>query len=227
MIRLDKYLHDLGLGTRKEIHDLIKKKNIKVNEQIVVDVNKKIKENDKVSYLDKELNYTKYLYLMLHKPQGYVTTTEGTDNSIMNLIKEYDNYHLFPIGRLDKDTTGLILFTNDGEFSHNLIHPKKHIDKTYYVEIDKPLSIDELKDMSQGINGDKLKTKPCEIKKDGKGYLLTIYEGQYHQIKRMMAYYNKQVTRLHRTKIGSLILDIPLGQNRLLTDEEINNLKNK
>ncbi len=225
--RLDKYLHDLGYGTRSEIKIFIKKNNIYINDILIKDSGYLIDPSiDKLMINDQIINYQKYIYLMLNKPAGYISTTEDLPNSVMKLLKDYKKYQIFPIGRLDKDTTGLLLFTNDGMFSHNLIHPKKHIDKIYNVMVDKKLDENKIKEVMKGINQPNFKTKPCIIKIiDDYNYEFIIHEGQYHQIKRMVNYLDSNVIKLHRLAVGNLYLDIDEGMVRELNDSEILKLK--
>ena len=228
LLRLDKYLSEAGY-TRSNAKELIKKGLVKVNGQVVKDSSLKIESNSTVSVQDKEIIYEQYVYYMLNKPGGYVSATEDDKApTVVSLIK--DNVkNIFPIGRLDKDTEGLLILTNDGELSHNLLSPVKHVEKKYYVETDK--SIDgSLKDVfKNGINiNNEYTTAPSELEiiSDTSAFV-TITEGKYHQVKRMFKSQGLNVIYLKRVSMKNLSLDENLspGEYRRLTDDEVNDLK--
>ena len=169
------------------------------------------------------------IYLILNKPQGYVTSTKDPDHkTVMELLKEYKNSSIFPVGRLDIDSTGLLLFTNDGKLSDKLLSPKNHVEKTYEIKTEKELSLGDINTLQQGIYMDDSFTKPCKINKINKFiYHITISEGRYHQVKRMLLSVNNKVLSLNRIKFGPLELkNLKLGEYRLLTKQEIDNLRN-
>ncbi len=228
-IRLDKYLADMGVGTRTEVKNIVKKGKVIINGQVIKDPAYKVSDKDKVECEGINIIYESFEYYMLNKPAGVVTATEDKrDRTVIDCIisKRHD---LFPVGRLDKDTEGLLLITNDGEMAHKLLTPKKHVAKTYYVELENDLSTDYIEKFDEGIIlKDGTKTRPgiLEIINNKKGYL-TIYEGKFHQVKRMFEALDNKVIYLKRISMGSLRLDKELktGEFRALTEEEIENLR--
>ncbi len=229
-MRLDKFLKDTGFGSRKEVKLLIKQKRVSVNDEVISNEGISVDENTDIIKVDNtQVIYIKYVYIMMNKPQGVVSATiDNVHSTVIDLINEFKYLDLFPVGRLDIDTEGLLLITNDGALSHNLLSPKKHVDKTYYLETNDVLTIDDINKIESGVLIDNELTLPAklEIVEDNK-YLLTIHEGKFHQVKRMILSVGKKVTFLKRIKFGSLVLDkdLPLGSYRLLTNEEIENLK--
>ena len=191
----------------------------------------KIEEsNDKVSIDGRELSYTRFVYYMFHKPAGCVSATkDNQDKTVLDYINKEDyKPDLFPVGRLDKDTEGLLLITNDGDLAHRLLSPKKHVPKTYYVKIKAPLSETDIKLLEEGIDiREEKKTLPAkvEILKEQE-ILLTISEGKFHQVKRMLLAVENEVLYLKRLSMGSLKLDenLKAGEYRALTGEEIEEL---
>lgn len=234
-MRLDKFLCDMQFGTRSQVKELIKKGNISVNGNIVKAADLKIDENsDDISYMGESLRYQSFYYYMLNKPAGVVTATkDNIDKTVMDLIDGDGRKDLFPVGRLDKDTEGLLLITNDGGLSHKLLSPKKHVAKTYYVECDGKLTNEGMEKLESGIDiGDDKPTLPARVELLSQGdnsyrIKLTITEGRFHQIKRMVAAVGGEVTYLKRLSMGTLLLDDNLekGQYRPLTEQEINDLK--
>lgn len=232
MIRLDKFLADMDIGTRSEVKKYIKKGLITINGEIVKTPEIKIQDFDKVTYLGVEVKYKKYVYYMLNKPAGVVSATEDKrDKTVLDLLKGVATKDVFPVGRLDKDTEGLLLLTNDGALAHNLLSPKKHVDKTYYAKINGVVDQSDIEMFLDGIDiGEKNLTLPSELhiltSSDISDVEVTIHEGKFHQIKRMFHAVGKEVIYLKRLQMGSLILDneLPLGGFRKLTDEEIRSL---
>ncbi len=237
-VRLDKYLADMNVGTRSEVKTLIKKKRVKVNGAIVNKENIKIDmENDEVMLNDSIIKYVEYEYYMLNKPAGVVSATEDSkDRTVVDLIKE-NTKELFPVGRLDKDTEGLLILTNDGQLAHNLLSPKKHVDKKYYARIKGVVDKEYIEQFSKGLNiNDEYVTKPALLeiisvdKENNQSEIyVTITEGKYHQVKRMFKAVGMEVVYLKRVSMGRIILDerLELGEYRLLSDEEVRLLKNK
>ena len=168
---------------------------------------------------------------MLNKPKGVVSATvDNVHTTVIDLINDYKYLDLFPVGRLDIDTEGLLLITNDGVLSHNLLSPKKHVDKTYLLYTNEPLSENDMKQLEEGVYLDLERTLPATIEKVNRlEYLLTIHEGKFHQVKRMIESVGKKVTYLKRVSFGPLILDsdLPLGSYRMLTIDEIHKLTKK
>lgn len=227
-MRLDKYLTKTGLGTKKEVKSLIKKKLIFVDDKLVTNDSFNVKEQDNVYYLNnnklEKLVYEEYIYLMLNKPKGYVCATkDNIHKSVLELIKGFDERTLHIVGRLDIDTEGLLLITDDGDFTHKVTSPKSDISKTYYVEYSGVLNNDATKMVSEGIlldDGELTRPGNLEIIEEGKSFI-TITEGKYHQVKRMFAGMNTKVTYLKRVKINNLELDIPLSSFRKLNKDDL------
>ncbi len=232
-IRLDKYLADMGLGTRTEVKKDIKKGRISVNQEIIKSPEYKIDIQTDVVLADgKEIAYEKMVYYMLNKPQGVVSATEDRrDRTVLELIQEKKRKDLFPVGRLDKDTEGLLLITNDGELAHNLLAPKKHVDKKYFVRLKNALSEENRKHLEEGVDiGEDKLTMPSQVfllNEEKNEVEIIIREGKFHQIKRMFHAVGNEVVFLKRLSMGSLVLDEKLlpGEYRLLTPEEIVRLK--
>lgn len=230
-MRLDKYLSFCLVLSRQEVKKLIKEKLVYVNGVLVTKDDYKVdEERDKVVCDNNEVIYKKYTYVILNKPKGYVTSTKDLDKTVMELLpKKYSN--LSPVGRLDKDTEGLLLFTNDGMTLHNLTSPKKDINKVYYVELEKEIDESLIDVFLNGVTlDDGYMTKPAKLEiLDEKKVTLTISEGKFHQVKRMFLSVNNKVTYLKRIRFANIILDetLKLGNYRELNDEEIKNLLQK
>ncbi len=230
-MRLDKYLAHAGIGTRKEVKKLIRSKAVCVNGEIIRNDDYKIDENvDKVFVYDEPVFYQEFYYVMLNKPDGYVSATmDDRDPTVLDLIYEDFAYSLFPVGRLDKDTEGLLLLTNDGALAHNLLSPKKHVDKDYYVELEHAFSDEDITSLESGIalNEEEV-CAPAKVERISENeMILTIQEGKFHQVKRMMHAIANEVVYLKRLRMGNLVLDenLELGDYRMLSDEEIASLK--
>jgi len=232
-LRIDKMLSNIGLGTRKQIKQDAKNGYVKINDVTVKDSSKIIDtEKDEVKYKGETVKYVQYIYLMMNKPQGVVSATEDNhDETVIDLLEDEDkSYEPFPVGRLDKDTEGLLLITNDGQLTHNLLSPKKHVDKTYYVEVAEEVTEDDVKSFEEGVilTEENYKTLPAKLHIIESGYpskcLLTIKEGKFHQVKRMFIAINNEVTYLKRISMGPIKLDetLKLGEYRHLTEEELN-----
>ena len=231
MIRLDKVLSHLGYGSRKEVKEIIRKGYVTVNGEVISKDDTKIdEENDEVLVFDDKIEYDKFIYLMLNKPSGYVSATfDNKLPTVLDLIEGYEKRGLFPVGRLDIDTYGLLLITNDGMLAHKMLSPKYHVDKKYYLEFDGDFKEENYKKFEDGIildDGYKCMSAKFELIDKNKGYI-TIKEGKFHQVKRMMEALNMIVTFLKRVSFGALKLDDSLkyGEYRKLTEEEIESLK--
>lgn len=229
-MRLDKYLTTLGVGSRSQVKELIKKGKIKVNNQTVNKPELHIDENNDVVNIDGlDLSYHKFYYYMMNKPPEVLTAVSDFQcKTVLDIMDVIPKKGLFPVGRLDKDTEGLLLITNDGELAHLLLSPGRHVEKTYYVELDGILKDEYIKRFKEGLNiGLKSNTKPAilEIIDYNKAYI-TITEGKYHQVKRMFKHFGLTVTYLKRLKMGPLVLDdsLELGEYRELAEEEVNQL---
>ena len=233
MIRLDKYLADMGIGTRTEVKKLIRQGKVKVDDYIVKSPEQKIDTvTQKVFCEGQEVGYEEYEYYMLNKPAGYVSaTTDAKDKTVLELITDKKRKDLFPVGRLDKDTEGLLLITNDGDLAHRLLAPKKHVDKLYYAKIEGVVTEEDVRAFAEGVDiGENEVTRPAVLeilKSDEISEIhLTIQEGKFHQVKRMFEAVGKKVIYLKRLSMGTLRLDenLKLGEYRALTEEELEHL---
>ena len=229
LIRLDKYLADMQVGTRSEVKELIRKKRVTVNDNIVTKPESKINtDGDSVNVDGNAVGYHEYEYFMLNKPAGVVSATDdNTCTTVIDLIKTNNRKDLFPVGRLDKDTEGLLIITNDGAMAHDLLSPKKHVDKEYYLRVEGCLTAEDCAACAEGLRlDDGLQCQPAELVLLTAGAEseahITIREGKFHQIKRMMAYLGKPVLYLERVRMGNLTLDplLSRGAYRFLTPEE-------
>ena len=235
--RLDKVLANMGYGSRKDVKRFIKDGRVKVNDTIVLDNEFKVSPyEDQVLFNDEEVLYRKYIYLMMNKPQGLVSSTDDpkTRTVIDLLSEEYLIYKPFPVGRLDKDTEGLLMISNDGKLAHELLSPKKGVDKKYYVEVDGYVEDKYIEVFKDGVTiDDGYKTLPSNLEIINANIIskvfLTIQEGKFHQVKRMFESIEMKVLFLKRVSMGPLVLDesLNLGEYRELTEEEIFILKNR
>ena len=235
-MRIDKFLKETGIGSRNDSKKIIKKGLVSVNGNIIKDSDYKVDENnDIVIYDGKTITYQKYIYIMLNKPAGVISATEDyKENTVLDLVKEYKYKDLFPFGRLDKDSVGLLILSNDGKLAHELLSPKKHVMKKYYLRIKGKLDDSDIKAFDEGIvleDDDKCKSAKLEIIKsdDISECYVYISEGKYHQLKRMFKMVNKEVLYLKRISFGNVTLDENLqeGEYRLLNEEEIKKLQKK
>lgn len=228
-MRLDKFLSNSGKGSRKEIKQILKEGTVTVNGKVVKDPACKVDEaNDKICIGNLPIIYKPFVYLMLNKPAGYVSAVYDKKLPVViSLVpEEYAHYEVFPVGRLDIDTEGLLILTNDGDLCHRVLSPKSHVDKTYFVQCEKALTDADLISFKDGVTlDDGYKTMSatlCIDSQNPKECLLTIQEGKFHQVKRMMEAIGNKVVYLKRVKMGALSLDesLPLGKIRELTEEE-------
>lgn len=226
-VRLDKFLSHMGYGTRNEVKNIIKNGWVTIEGKTIKKADFQVKEDQTVYVDDVPVSYVRYEYYILNKPIGYVSATE--DNvypTVMELIPSIRN-DLYPVGRLDLDTEGLLLVCNDGQLTHELLSPKKHVLKKYYVEFEGSLPENAIDIFAQPMDLDDFVTKPAqlEVLDQDKAYL-TISEGKFHQVKRMFQKVGCEVTYLQRVCFGPLELkDLEIGQARALTPEEIELLK--
>ncbi len=225
-MRLDKYLVECGIGSRKEVKKIIDSRGITVNEKVILSPKENIdEENDVVKYKDEVIKYKKFRYYILNKKGGYITAVDDPrDKTVMDLLPEWViRKDLAPVGRLDKDTEGLLLLTNDGQLNHRLLSPKRHVDKTYYAELLEDISEDDLENLRKGVDIGGYITMPAEAKKiDSKKIHLTIKEGKFHQVKKMLEAVNNKVVYLKRISFGKLTLsDMELGEVREINIEDI------
>ena len=231
MIRLDKFLCDNNIGTRSQVKDFIRRGQVTVNGSPAKKPEQKIEEAaDTVCFQGQRISYTKYVYYMLNKPEGVVSATnDNTAQTVLELLPASCRKDVFPVGRLDKDTTGLLLLTDDGALAHDLLSPKKHVDKTYLVHPEHPLSEADLERLEAGVDiGEDVPTAPATATLTAEGdLLLTIHEGRFHQVKRMLLAVGNGVLTLKRVRFGCLPLDPVLapGAYRELSEDEIEALK--
>lgn len=231
MMRLDKFLCETAGFTRSEAKQAIKKGWISVNGSPVKNADMKVAEEaDVVTLQGKPLSFAKFHYYLLHKPAGVITATEDkSQKTVLDLLGGIPTKNLFPVGRLDKDTEGLLLITDDGELSHKLLSPKKHVDKTYFCLLKNDISEADIKALSEGVDiGDEKPTMPASVKVlSNREVELTIREGRFHQVKRMMQAVGNEVLYLKRLSMGPLSLpdDLEKGCFKPLSDTEIAQLK--
>lgn len=233
-MRIDKLLSNMGEGSRQEIKKLIKMGMVSIDGETIYKPDIQVNELQNISIGGRKVIYKKYIYIMMNKPQNVVSATEDNkDKTVIDILDEKDSkFCLFPVGRLDKDTEGLLILTNDGELCHNLLSPKKHIPKTYYANIEGRVTDYDASLFNEGvILNDGYKTFPATLKiinsSDISTIELTIVEGKFHQVKRMFEAVNKKVIFLKRIAMGNLKLDstLAIGEYRYLTDNELNLLK--
>ena len=235
--RIDKILSNLGYGSRSELKKLCKSGLVKVNGKVInnpgvqVDV-----ENDEILFDGEKVVYKEFIYLMLNKPDGYISATfDKRDPIVLDLIdKEALIFEPFPVGRLDKDKEGLLVLTNDGQLAHRVLSPKKHVPKTYYAKVEGVVTEEDVKAFAEGVTlDDGYETMPAELeilKSDDISEIeLTIHEGKFHQVKRMFESVGKKVVYLKRLSMGKLKLDegLALGEYRELTEEEVKMIEEK
>ena len=245
-MRLDKYLTEMGLGSRSEVKQGIRKGSAKVNETIVTRPVYKVTDKDKVFWKGTPVDFVEYEYIMLNKPAGVISATEDSrEKTVVDLIKDSRRKDLFPVGRLDKDTEGLLLLTNDGKLAHKLLSPRHHVAKVYYAKVKGIMTAEDVKLFAEGLYVDEeLTALPAELEilathpsveeestalegTPGTSEIrLKIFEGKFHQVKRMVQAVGKEVTYLKRLSMGSLVLDGDLepGAYRLLTTSELEEL---
>lgn len=236
MIRLDKYLADMGCGTRQEVKKLIRSGQVSVDGAVVKKPDTKVEQTvQEVCLNGEKVGYESFEYYMLNKPAGVISATEDRScQTVVDLIKEKKRKDLFPVGRLDKDTEGLLLITNDGELAHRLLSPKKHVDKCYFARVSGKVTEDDVRSFENGVNIGSLEqpviTMPGKLEiitSDEISQIhLTIQEGKFHQVKRMFQAVGKEVIYLKRLRMGTLVLDenLSIGEYRPLTKEELEKL---
>ncbi|QDP40919.1 pseudouridine synthase [Radiobacillus deserti] len=234
-MRIDKLLSNMGFGSRKEVKSLLKKGIVTRNGEVVKNGQDQVDPNhDEIKVAGEEIEYKEFVYLMMHKPPGCVSATEDNrDQTVIDLLEPEDAiFEPFPVGRLDKDTEGLLLLTNDGKLAHQLLSPKKHVGKTYFARVEGVVTDSDISAFATGVMlDDGYVTKPGELTILKSGEIseieLTITEGKFHQVKRMFQSVNKRVVYLKRLTMGSLQLDeeLPIGTYRELTEDELTRLK--
>lgn len=233
-MRLDKFLAEVGIGSRKEVKVLIKKGQIKVNEEVIKSDKFQVKEfDDQITYLDEPLVYQKDFYYVLNKPAGVISATQDNyEQTVMDLLSDEDyREDLFPVGRLDKDTEGLLILTNDGKLAHRLLSPKKHVEKEYFAKVKGVMTEEDIDSFARGLVIDKgEQTLPAQLFIDSVDHeeetstiRLILHEGKFHQVKRMVQAVGKEVTYLKRLRMGGFLLPESLdnGEYRELTETEL------
>ena len=236
-MRLDKLLSNMGYGSRKEVKILLKSKAVEVNGLVAKDVSMHVDtDTDEVLVVGEKVVYTEFIYLMMNKPPGVISATEDKhDKTVIDLLDPLSqHFKPFPVGRLDKDTEGLLILTNDGHLTHQLLSPKKHVPKLYFAVIEGRVTEDDVMKFKEGVTlDDGYFTKPGELTILSSGDVseieLSIMEGKFHQVKRMFESVGKKVTYLKRIRMGSLLLDetLELGEYRHLTEDELVALQQK
>ena len=228
-MRLDKFISDGAAMTRSESRNAIKKGRVMRDGNVVKDIALAVSE-DEILLLDgKEVAYKKFVYIMLHKPDGYISATEDRrKKTVLDLLDpSYERYALFPVGRLDIDTEGFLLLTNDGQLAHNMLSPNKDVGKTYFVRLEKGITDEEISLLENGVDIGECVTKPAKVQRIGDNEInLTITEGKFHQIKRMAKVTGNNVVYLKRLAYGDFYLDESLekGSYRELSAEEVEKL---
>lgn len=225
-MRLDKYLAQMGAGTRSELKKAIRAGRVTVNGVPVKDASAHVREEDEICLGGQKIAYEQYVYYMMNKPAGVISATDDPrQRTVLDLIEGQQRKGLFPVGRLDKDTEGLLLITNDGELAHRLLSPKHHVDKVYFARLDGPVGMAERRLFGEGLKVDEtLTAMPADLQILGpqSEVKVTIREGKFHQVKRMFAAVGREVLYLKRLSMGPLTLDESLapGAYRRLTQEE-------
>ena len=225
-MRLDKYLAEMGAGTRSELKKAVRAGRVTINGVKVKDSSIHVGEDDVVSMDGKEIKYERFVYYLMNKPAGVISATEDPrERTVLDLIGGQQRRGLFPVGRLDKDTEGLLLITNDGELAHRLLSPGRHVDKVYFARLDGPVGERERELFAQGLRVDEtLTAMPAvlEILEPANEVRVTIREGKFHQVKRMFAAVGREVLYLKRLSMGPLSLDkgLAAGAYRRLTEGE-------
>ncbi len=228
-MRLDRFFTSVGKLTRRECAAEAKRGKISVNGEVVKNVSVHVDpEKDEITFAGEVVRWQKYFYVMLNKPAGYISSTENSEHTVMKLLPaEYERAGCFPCGRLDIDTLGLLLITNDGEVAHALLSPRRHVTKSYRFKCSEPLSPEMVESLESGVDLGDFVTAPAKVELDTPSEgIITITEGKFHQIKRMLASVGSGILYLERLKFGTLSLDTSLerGQWRELTEEETKGL---
>lgn len=234
-MRLDRFLANTGHGSRTEVKQLIKKGSVTIDSSIVKKADTKFNPEQQIVAVNGDvIHYEPLIYIMLNKPAGVISATEDSlHRTVIDLVRDYQHYDLHPVGRLDKDTEGLLILTNDGQFSHDVLSPRKHVNKTYYAEINGVVTAETVSQFKAGLTlDDGYETMPAQLtilsSADTSHIEVVIQEGKFHQVKRMFEAVGMTVSYLKRVKMGSLALDPSLdyGQYRKLTAQEVNLVKN-
>ena len=235
-MRLDKYLVACAVGSRTEVKNFLKAGRVTVNGKKEKSAKLQINEDtDEICFDGQKIDYEEFVYYMMNKPQGVISATEDPKHkTVLDLLDDYARAkEVFPVGRLDIDTHGLLLLTNDGQLAHALLSPKRHVDKTYLAQVDGIMTDEDIETFAQGISLKEFTCQPAKLEllsidreKDESLVRVTIAEGKFHQVKRMVAYCGKEVVNLQRLTMGTLTLDEDLksGEWRRLSKEELEGL---
>ncbi len=231
MQRLDKLVAKANNISRKDAKNLIKNGEVSVDGKTVLSCDEKVSENAKLTINGENKEYREFIYIMLNKPKGVVSASQGKEKTVIDILpNDLKRNGLFPAGRLDKNTTGFCLITDDGNFAHDILSPKKHVEKVYEAVLDKPFDENVTEDFEGGmtLSGEKLLEAKLVPNPDFYHAEITIKQGLYHQIKRMFKKHKIEVLELKRTKIGGLRLDASLkeGECKILSKEEVEKIKN-
>lgn len=234
-MRLDKLLAEAGFGSRTEVKELVRRKRVRLDGQVVRDPSMSVDSAKAEIYVDeRQVRWQEFYYLLMNKPDGVISATEDDyHETVLDLIPaEYKHADVFPVGRLDRDSEGLLILTNDGQLAHRLLSPKRHVPKVYYVIVNGQVTTEDVTKFRQGIQLEDFTAQPADLKilesaQQQSKAEVTIHEGKFHQVKRMFAAVGKQVTHLKRIKMGPLELDPTLmpGDVRELTPQEVEALK--
>lgn len=233
LIRLNKYIANSGICSRREADEMIKNGLVKVNGKVVTEMGHKVKLTDKVAFENKEVNPEKSVYVLLNKPKDFITTTKDTHGrkTVMDLVKKACKERIYPVGRLDRDTTGLLLFTNDGELAKKLTHPSYEVRKLYHVTLNKEVEAEDIKQLLKGIE-----LEDGIVKADAAAYVtnafdrtevgIELHSGKKRVVRRLFIHLGYEVIKLDRVLFGGLSKkDLPRGKFRMLTKQEIGDLK--
>ena len=223
-MRIDKFLTETGTCSRSEAGKAVRRGEVLLNGRAVRSASEQIDpEKDRLTFRGEEIVYRKYTYIILNKPEGVVSATEDGDVTVIDLLPEQlRRLSLFPCGRLDKYTVGFVLLTNDGALAHRLLSPKHHVEKCYRFLSRSPLSDEDMARLEAGVDIGGYFTAPCKLEREGEGYLITLTEGKYHQIKRMLEAVGNKITFLERISFAGIALPAELarGEWRYLTENE-------
>ncbi len=227
-IRLNKYIAHCGFCSRRDADDYIAAGKVEVNDEVVTQMGVKVQRSDKVVVEGQTLNLEKFVYILLNKPKDTITTTSDPRNrdTVMDKIKDATGKRVYPVGRLDRHTMGLLLLTNDGDLANRLMHPSYQVRKTYEVEAEPKLKEDELQELSQGIELEDGQARAHNLISTPDGFVLSIFEGRNRLVRRMVEYFGSEVTKLKRVEYAGLTLkDVKMGRWRYLKEGEINALR--
>ena len=229
--RLNRYIANSGVCSRREADELITRGDISVNGKVVTEMGFQVKEGDTVKYGTKTLNPERFVYVLLNKPKDYITTTEDPDErkTVMELVADAGNFRMYPVGRLDRNTTGLLLFTNDGELADKLTHPSNNVRKIYQVELDKPITTEHFEELKKGIELEDGPIKPDALSivtPDAYVVGIEIHSGRNRIVRRMFEHFGYEVSKLDRTTYAGLTKkELPRGKWRFLDPKEVVKLK--